>query len=364
MSLRNEQHHQVLFRSMLISLLAGLITLWGLLAIYRTLALTGNWEHFLLRQGLWAAAAWIVYLAMSRLDWDFLKRAAMPAAAVGAVTLLLLPICGMRINGMCGWYSLGALTLQPSEICKGFYILALVKVMQQKNLPEMLKLILALMLIGIFALLLFIQPDFGTMIVYLTGGACALYFCNVRKRFLFIGAAAAVCSAAAAIVLHPYMQERILNFLNPEADPSGGGWHLRQFAIAVSRGEWFGVKGDMAVWSNSFLPLSHNDSIFAAMCEMLGFTGGAILLGLYTVWFYQMFALTFWRRDPFRRALIASLAAMIIVQTFLHIAVNLSLIPPTGITLPLVSYGGSSLVGTMIMLAIINIAGRSVPNKS
>ena len=71
MSLRNEQHHQLLFRSMLLSLLAGLITLWGLLAIYRTLALTGNWEHFLLRQGLWAAAAWIVYLAMSRLDWDF-----------------------------------------------------------------------------------------------------------------------------------------------------------------------------------------------------------------------------------------------------------------------------------------------------
>ena len=359
MSLRNEQLHQLLFRSMLIALLAGLITLWGLLAIYRTLALTGSWEHFLLRQSLWAAAAWIIFWAMCQLDWDFLKRAAMPAVAVGAVTLLLLPLCGRSVNGMCGWYTIGAITLQPSEILKGFYILALVKVMHQKNLPEILKLILAVLLIGIFALLLFIQPDFGTMAVYLTGGACALYFCGVRKRYLFAGAAAAIGAAVAAIMLHPYMQERILNFLHPDADPAGGGWHLRQFAIAISRGEWFGVKGDMAVWSNSFLPLSHNDSIFAAMCEMLGFTGGAILLGLYAVWFYQMFALVSWRRDPFRRALIASLAAMIMVQTILHIAVNLGLIPPTGITLPLVSYGGSSLVGTMIMLAIINIAGRA-----
>ena len=364
MNIRSEQHHQLLFRSMLIALLAGLITFWGLLAIYRTSALTGNWEHFLLRQGLWATVAWIIYWMMCRLDWEFLKRIAMPAAALGAVALLLLPLCGISINGMCGWYTLSALTLQPSEICKGFYILALVKVMHQKNLPELMKLILAVMVIGIFALLLFIQPDFGTMIVYLAGGACALYFSGVRKRFLLFGVAAAVSAAVIAVVLHPYMQDRIVNFLDPEADPTGGGWHLRQFAIAVSRGEWFGVKGEMAVWSNSFLPLSHNDSIFAAMCEMLGFIGGAILLALYAAWFYQMFALVFWRRDPFRRALIASLAAMIMGQTILHIAVNLGLIPPTGITLPLVSYGGSSLVGTMIMLAIINIAGRSVPNKS
>ena len=114
----------------------------------------------------------------------------------------------------------------------------------------------------------------------------------------------------------------------------------------------------MAVWSNSFLPLSHNDSVFAGMCEMLGFCGSLVLLMLYAAWFYNMYSLSCWRHDPQRRMIIDSIACMLMIQTFLHIFVNLGLLPPTGITLILVSYGGSSAAGTMIMLAIIMIAGK------
>ena len=233
-----------------------------------------------------------------------------------------------------------------------------------KNLSSLQRFTAALMLIGGFAVLLMLQPDFGTMAVYLAGGAGALYFCRVKSRYLLLTAAVAVFICVVVIMMHDYMLERIINFINPALDPTGGSWHGRQFCIAVARGEWFGVKNEMAVWSNSFLPLAHNDSIFAGMCEMLGFCGSLLLLLLYAAWFWQMFALSSWRRDTVRCNLIDSMACMLLMQTLLHILVNLHLLPPTGVTLPLVSYGGSSLVGTMIMLALINAAGTPAENPA
>ena len=358
MKIRHEQQHQLLYRSWLILLLALLIALWGLLGVYRTLALTGQWQHFLLRQSVWLAAAAVVYLVLRKLRFETLLNSAIPLTALGAAVMLFLPLFGLRVNGMHGWYSIAGVTVQPSELLKGFYILSLIKILHSQKLTPLQRFTAALAVMAGFAFLLLMQPDFGTMTVFLAGGAGALYFCRVKVRYLVLTTLAAIPVAIAAIMSHSYMLARIINFLDPSLEPTGGGWHGRQFCIAAARGGWFGVKSDMAVWSNSFLPLAHNDSIFAAMCEMLGFCGALLLLLLYGAWFWQMFALSSWRRDPLRCHLIDSMACMILMQTLLHILVNLSLLPTTGITLPLVSYGGSSLAGTMIMLAIINIAGR------
>ncbi|MBE6402649.1 MAG: FtsW/RodA/SpoVE family cell cycle protein [Lentisphaeria bacterium] len=357
MSKRSEQQNHILYSSLMIVILAAAISVWGLLAIYRTLALTGKWEHFLGRQSLWMLAAWIIFFLLKKSSFEKIMRIAPIVAAAGAVLLLFLPLCGMKVNGMSGWYALGPITIQPSEILKGFYIVVLVKIMTSEQLSQFFRFIISLAVIGTFMILLLIQPDFGTMSVYAVGGICTLYFCRAKIKYLAITALAAIPAALTAVMLYPYMLNRLINFFDPSLDPGGGSWHLRQFSTAIARGEWFGVKGDMAVWSNSFLPLSHNDSIFAGMCEMLGFTGSLILLMLYAAWFYQMYALSFWRHEPHRRMVIDSMACMLMMQTFLHIFVNLGLLPPTGITLILVSYGGSSAVGTMIMLAMIISAG-------
>lgn len=347
--------------SLLTAILTAAITLWGLLALYKTLALGNNWEHFLVRQSLWVTCAWAIFFLLGKVRFSTLFRGAFLLAGVGAAMLLFLPLFGLKVNGMCGWYALGSITIQPSEIIKGFYVLLLVRIMNKKNLSEAARFTAACAVMGAFGVLLLLQPDLGTMIVYIAGGAGALYFCRAKVKYLVFSTFAALLPAITAILLHPYMRNRLINFFDPSLDPAGGGWHSRQFAIAVARGEWFGVKSDMAVWSNSFLPLSHNDSIFAGMCEMLGFCGAIVLLLLYAAWFYQMFALSYWRHDPVRRMVINSLACMLMLQTFIHIFVNLGLLPPTGVTLPLVSYGGSSAVGTMIMLAIITAAGK--PDK-
>ncbi len=363
MNKRSEQQNRIFYSTLMIAVLAAAISVWGLLAIYRTLALTASWEHYLWRQSLWMAAAWAIFFLMKQLKFEQIMRYSPMIAAAGAAALLFLPLYGMKVNGMNGWYTIGTLTVQPSEILKGFYIVALVKVMTLTNLPGLARFTAALTIVAGFIFLLLLQPDFGTMSVYAAGGIGALYFCRAKIKYLIFCAAAAIPTGVAAIMLHPYMRNRLINFFDPTLDPGGGSWHLRQFATAIARGEWFGVKGDMAVWSNSFLPLSHNDSIFAGMCEMLGFFGSLVLLLLYAAWFYQMYSLSYWRHDPLRRMVIDSMACMILMQTFLHILVNLGLLPPTGVTLPLVSYGGSSAVGTMIMLAIIISAGSSRTNK-
>ena len=355
---REEQNHQLMLRSTLITVLATGITLTGLLGIYRTLAISGEWQDFLLKQSIWALAAWSIFFALQKISFEQLMRWSLPLAGVGALSLLLLPFSGTTLNGMTGWYSFGELTIQPSEIIKVFYILALTWILCNKTIPEVMRFVLALGVIGVFALLLLIQPDFGTMSVYLLAGAGTLFFCRIKWRYLLATVAGAALIAAGTLLCHDYMRRRLIHFLDPSLDPTGGSWHLRQFAIAVARGEWFGVKTDMAVWSNSFLPLAHNDSIFAGVCEITGFCGGILLLLFYGAFFQQIFMLSYWRRDPFRRSVIDSLAFMLLVQTILHIWVNLNLLPPTGITLPLISYGGSSITGTMLMIAIIIIAGR------
>ena len=345
-------------RSLLLLLLAVLIQLWGLGAVYGTLAPSGRWEHFLVRQALWAAVSFIALLALWRVPFRVLLRHAPAAGGASLALLLLLPWLGTRVNGMAGWYECLRLTVQPSELVKGFFLLFLTWVLTRTAGRAEGRSLWAALVIAAYCFLILLQPDWGTAFVYALGGLGALYFGRASRRFLGLFAAVGALGMAAAAAAHPYMLRRIAVFLNPAFDPGGAGWHQHQFAIAAARGEWCGVKGEMAAWSAGFLPLSHNDSIYAAMTEMLGVLGAGLLLFLFAVWFRQWFRLAENCRAPERKLCIEASAAMVLMQTLLHIFVNLALVPPTGITLPLVSYGGSSMLGTMLMLAISLSAAR------
>ena len=230
---RNEQQHQLMLRSLLLIILAGGITLSGLLGVYRTLALTGEWQDFLLRQSLWALTAWSIFFIMLRVKFNWLIQWALPLAGVGALALLFLQIAGTTLNGMTGWYQIGSITIQPSEIIKVFYILALVVILHRQSLSETARFLLAAAVIGVFALLLLIQPDFGTMSVYLISGVGAMFFCGVKWRYLLGTAALSLTGAALTLLHYDYMRYRLINFFDPSLDPTGGSWHLRQFAIAA-----------------------------------------------------------------------------------------------------------------------------------
>ena len=178
-------------------------------------------------------------------------------------------------------------------------------------------------------------------------------------RNLLIFCTGAAAAAALFVWSHPYAWRRITGLFQPELDPLGSGWHVRQFELAIARGQFFGEKLGHAVWSNAYLPLSYNDSAFATMAETLGFFGtlpvylGFALLIASLVVLANRFDLEF---DA--RLYILSAAALIGIQSLVHISVNLCLLPPTGLTLPLISYGGSSLIGCCLMLGIALSAAR------
>ena len=354
----HEKQAELVFRSWLMLLLAILIALWGLGAIYGVLSASGKWEHFLVRQALWTLTALALLALLWRTPFDRLARRAVPLGLGGWLALALLPWFGMRINGMRGWYDAGSVMIQPSELVKGLYLLLLVRILTRPGQTQRRRVLEAgAVMIG-FGGLILAQPDWGTALVFAAGGLGALYFCRVDWRWLAASGAVGAAGLIAVIFRHEYMLRRILSFADPGLDPGGAGWHQRQFAIAAARGEWFGVKGEMAVWSAGFLPLSHNDSIYSGLTEATGVVGAGLLLFLFGVWFRQWFRLGELCCDPMRRGYLDTAAAMVLFQTLLHVGVNLGMLPPTGITLPLVSYGGSSMLGTMLMLGLALSAVR------
>ena len=176
---------------------------------------------------------------------------------------------------------------------------------------------------------------------------------------------AAAVAAVGFVLTHPYAMRRLTGFLDPESDPLGSGWHVRQFELAVARGQIFGSKLGNALWSNAYLPLPYNDSAFATLMETLGLAGGTVVVLLFV----------FLVAVPARAALVRPLpddarlfamgaVALLALQTLVHISVNLCLLPPTGLTLPLISYGGSSFAGCGLLLGMMLSALKAVPHQT
>lgn len=342
-----------------IPILAFFLALWGGLTIVSSQSAAA--------QPIWLAGKQLLYLCSGMalmglaalLPFEKHLRWTAGYAATGLICIFALPWLGIRINGMQGWYAIGPFFFQPSELGKAFFLLWMAKVaaMPTSDWGRFLRLggITALWVLPIL-----LQPDFGTAVVYLgCGGALYLLAGGSWKKF-FIGATAGLIAAALFIASRPYALRRILAFLDPELDPSGSGWHIRQFQLAIAHGHWFGAKLGQAVWSNAHLPLAYNDSAYATMAETLGFLGALPVVVFYSLLYYYLLSAA---QEPHRqevsRLYLAGTGVLLALQALLHMSVNVGLLPPTGLTLPLVSYGGSSMVGTLLMLGIAISAARS-----
>ena len=269
-----------------------------------------------------------------------------------------LPWHGVRVHGMGGWYEIGGFFLQPSELGKAVFLLVLagaaVSPLAAKRRFPLMGLVALLWIVPVL-----LQPDFGTAAVYLLTWGVLYFATGGSGKGVIAGSGAALLMLAGYIRLQPYAARRILTFLDPSLDPEGGGWHLRQLKLALAQGGWTGSGLGRSVWSSSYLPLAYNDSAYAAMAETLGLLGSLPALAMLAMLFWLL-----WRasRDPRRTEAAAvylgGAAVLLAVQSLLHIGVNVGLLPPTGLTLPLISYGGSSLVGTSLMFGLaISAAG-------
>jgi cell division protein FtsW (lipid II flippase) len=191
----------------------------------------------------------------------------------------------------------------------------------------------------------------GFLIVFMISGE--------RLLFLFPGIIAGLAGAVWIFFQKPYVWRRFLAFLDPSIDPRGSGWHILQFKYALARGGFSGRDWGGAVWSNAYLPFSYSDSTFASLTESVGFVGALPVIIGYCVLAYLCYRLSLSTREKSRRVFVFSVGMLVAAQALLHMSVNVGLFPPTGVTLPLFSYGGSSLISTMLGFGMVLSAAAS-----
>ena len=320
-------------------------------------------DPLLIKQMSFLLIGIVLMFAASAVPFRIYRKNALLLGGMGVLSLLLLPLIGVSVHGMRGWISWGALSIQPSEVMKPAFVLVLSIIIAQREKPEYWRFCLGVLWTLAWVVPVAWQPDFGTAAIYF-GTFMLLYFAGGGKvRYLAFPALAGVAAAAVFVQLHPYAWRRICAFIDPENDPLGSGWHARQFELAIARGHLFGAKLGGALWSNNYLPFSYNDSAFATLMETLGLAGGLMIgamLTLLAISLLRLGAAEKLRSD--NRIFILGVMLLLVFQSVVHISVNLCLLPTTGLTMPFVSYGGSSLAGCFILLGMALSAGKETQN--
>ncbi len=331
----------------------------GILNLYS--ATTGWGEHatpFYLKQTLWLGGGVFLALIICCFDYRHLEHFSLVAYFLTLGMLLFVLLLGKTSMGATRWINLGFLIVQPSEVAKLVIILVLARIFGRTALPEGYRLSdlwLPALLLAFPFVLIVKQPDLGTALLVLFIAASMLLFAGLQRNTLIVLCLAGVMTAIGGwFMLHNYQKARIMTFLNPEADPLGSGYHIIQSKIAVGSGGFWG-KGFMAGTQSqlSFLPERHTDFAFSVFAEEWGFSGSLLLLLGYL--FLIVWGIYVARRaaDRFGMFLAIGVTSMI----FWHIVVNLGmvigLLPVVGVPLPLFSYGGTSMITTMIGVGLL-----------
>ena len=317
--------------------------------------------YFLMRQlgalAIGCIAAVIVMLIPTefwfRMNWLLL---------LGAIVLLVsvfVPGLGHTVNGSTRWLDLGPITLQPSEparICLTLYLASYVVRHQQDMGASLLGFLKPMLVVALACWLLLRQPDFGAAVVLTATSFGILFIGGARLRDFALCLAAAAGGLVALAITSPYRLQRLLAFLDPWADPYASGFQLTQSLIAVGRGDWFGVGLGDSVQKLFYLPEAHTDFVFAVLAEELGFVGVTVTVLLFGVIVYR--AITLGPKAaalgmPFHGLVSTGLALTIGLQAFINMGVNIGLLPTKGLALPLISYGRTSAVITLITLGLL-----------
>jgi cell division protein FtsW len=273
--------------------------------------------------------------------------------------VVLVPGVGHEVNGSTRWLRLGVMNLQVSEPARLCFLLYLAGYLVRRNKSlrdEFTGFLRPMIVLTIACVLLLAEPDFGAAVVLLTTALVMLFVAGARIRDFLIFFAVAVIAMAALVLAAPYRMKRVTGFLDPWADPFNSGFQLTQSLIAIGRGEWFGVGLGESVQKLFYLPEAHTDFVFAVYAEEFGLVGSLVLIALFLALLWRVFRLAMRAADAerFFEAYIATgLGTWLGIQAFINIGVNMGMLPTKGLTLPLISYGRSSLIITMICISLL-----------
>ncbi len=324
-----------------------------------TLHEQGGHSDFM-HQAVYLTLGIIAMLALAFIDYHLWQRLAWPIYIIDILMLAAVALAGHQALGAQRWIGVGPFVFQPSEPAKLFTILALGAVLAdpRRNWSRLRELWLPLVIVGIPAALVMKQPDLGTALVLMAILTAMLFFA-LPNLLHFAAYAATVTAAGAIAVMTPYFlkgyqRQRLLVFLDPKHDPQGAGWSLIQSKIAVGSGELMGKGLYHGTQTQlGFVPEHATDFIFAVIGEELGFLGAMLLLGLYAVLLGTGTLAVSAARDKFGVLIAAGIIAMFAFHILVNIGMTVGIMPVTGIPLPFISYGGSSLITCFMAVGIL-----------
>ncbi len=334
-----------------------MLTLFGVLMVYdSSVAIAirdfGNQYYYAVEQSKWLGIGLVALFICSLIDYHIWYKLAVPFLFVTILFLIVVFIPGIGVHalGARRWINFGFFILQPAELAK------LVLVMYLSawfSVREKGRLLAFLVLLSTVVGLVIIEPDLGTSIIIVTI-SIILYFAAGApiKHFLFL-MPVLIAGVLVLAVISPYRMARLTTFLHPERDPQGSSYHIRQALLAVGSGGWFGVGVGQSRQKYEYLPEANTDSIFAIIGEEIGFVGalGVILMFVFISW--RGFRIAKRAPDAFGKLLAIGVTSWISMQAVINLSAMVALMPLTGIPLPFISYGGSSLIIIMVAVGIV-----------
>lgn len=297
-----------------------------------------------------------VFFLFSHSHHTLLKLYAAPIYIASLIVLLFVLIVGFESRGAVRWIDIYGFRIQFSEIFKPFLLVSLSWFLSQGKATSFGLFAKALLFLLPIALLIFLQPDLGSALIYVFTVVATLLVFGFPFRW-FLGGIASFLLAMPVVwrFLHDYQKQRILAFVSPQSDPLGSSYNAMQALIAVGSGMFFGKGlGQGTQSALRFLPERQTDFIFATFSESFGFVGGFVMLCCFGFLLYRIYILSKQVDDTFRRVYCVSAFFLLLIQFFVNIGMNIGLVPIVGVTLPFVSYGGSSMLSSFILLGILS----------
>jgi cell division protein FtsW len=354
---RQLRSDRILFGAVLALSLFGLVMVYSASAVIATSRPGGTPYFFVLRQAQALVAGFLLALLAMTVDYRRWRSSWLLGGMLGISALMLIAVLFQpRINNTHRWLNLGPLSLQPSELAKIPLVIFLAHWLdsRRERMEDIVGTLLpAAAILGGFTVLVMIEPDFGTAVIYLVVGVVLLFAAGLPFRYFAGGALAVVPVLAFWVTRADYRLRRISSFLNPEADPLGDGFQAWQSLIAHGTGGTIGAGLGDGRQKLFFLPEPHTDFVFSIIGEELGLVGALVVLAVFAVVFWRALRAAIGAPDRYGYYLALGLGSLVFIQALTHMSVTLAMLPTKGLPLPFISYGRSFLVTCLVAAGLL-----------
>ena len=356
--------------SLFIAIVLILVTLGVLILASASSAKYDDASYFVRRQLIWLALSFCAAAVAARFDYRFYKKLVIPLSAFSILLLILvrIPGIGTMINGSWRWLRIGPLTVQPSEISKLAIIMLFAwwLARNQRRIDELkLGILIPFGLLGCFALPIIVEPDFGTTMLVSSVAVSMMFVGGASIGPLLVTGLVGLMGVLVLIFQNPERMSRILAFLDPQKYEQDKAWQLINSLRAFASGDVAGVGFGNSMQKYHYLPEAHTDFIFPIIGEELGLIASLVVVFMYVILFALGLRISMNARDDFGRFLAFGITLMITIQALINFAVVTGCVPTKGLALPFISYGGSSLLVSGIMIGIlVNIAHASIKTSA